>query len=180
MSIIGNNLLQQIVVEEHIENPSEILELLDTRLIDAMQSDTYDVQDGMDICLCVVDSYFNELYFTGAQRPLFITDGNGGIKEIRGSRCAIGGNAEGSVKHFETQRFPILPGQRIYLTSDGFYSQFGGEEDKKFLKPRFKRTLESIQALPMAQQRSKLNSILKEWSGDNEQVDDVLVVGVEL
>jgi len=180
MSIIGNNLLEQIVVEERIENPSEILELLDTRLREAMSSDTYDVQDGMDICLCVIDTHFNELYFTGAQRPLFITDGKGGIRELRGNRCAIGGNAEGMVKYFETQRFPITPGQRIYLTSDGYYSQFGGVDDKKFLKPRFKRTLESIQSLTMEQQKTKLNSILQEWSGQNEQVDDVLVVGVEL
>jgi PAS domain S-box-containing protein len=179
MSVIGNNLLEQIVVEEHIENPSEILELLDERLLQTIHRDTSDVQDGMDVCLCVIDTYFNEIYFAGALRPLFVTDGKGGVKEMVGSRSAIGGRDEGAAKHFETKRFPITPGQRIYLTSDGYYSQFGGPKGKKFMKSRFKRTLAEMQALPMSEQRARLRHVLAEWTGDNEQVDDVLVLGIE-
>lgn len=180
MSIIGNYLLQQIVVIERIENPSEILELLDQRLLQTTKKDTNDVQDGMDVCLCIVDSYFNEIYFTGAMRPLFIADHKGEVREIRGNRATIGGDTSGTEKHFETQRFPIKAGQRIYLTTDGYYSQFGGEQNKKFMKTRFKRTLETIQHLPINEQGDELQKILKEWAGNNDQVDDIMVVGIEL
>jgi len=180
MSIIGNNLLNRIVIHERIENPSEILELLDERLIKALESDRYQVQDGMDVCLCVIDTHFNELYFSGALRPLFIASADGTVTEVRGSRCTVGGDALGVPKQFGMQRFPITPGQRIYLTSDGYYSQFGGPSDKKFQKSRFKKTLASMQHLTMQQQEQKLLQLYRQWSGPREQVDDVLVVGIEL
>lgn len=180
MSIIGNNLLQQIVVEERIENPSEILELLDQRLLESLRRNTPDVQDGMDMVLCVIDSHFSELYFAGAMRPLFITDPKGNIKEMAGSRSSIGGDAGETVKHFETQRFSVKKGQRIYLTSDGYYDQFGGAYDKKFMKTRFKQTLKAIQKMSMEQQGAKLEKILRGWTGNNDRVDDVLVVGIEI
>jgi PAS domain S-box-containing protein len=178
LSIIGNNLLNQIIVDEHIENPSEILEQLDRRLAAAVKADTQDIRDGMDIVLCAVDTYFNELYFVGAYRPLFLSDKNGRISEFAPSRYSIGGAQEG--KKFDTKRVPIAAGQRIYLTSDGYYSQFGGPRGKKFMKSRFVQTLESMQKLPITEQEGVLNSALLEWTGDNEQVDDILVVGIEL
>jgi PAS domain S-box-containing protein len=180
MSIIGNNLLNRIVVHERIENPSEILELLDQRLRKALESDTYQVQDGMDVCLCVIDTHFNELYFSGALRPLFIADNEGAVTEVKGSRCTVGGDSLGTPKQFEMQRYPITHGQRIYLCSDGYYSQFGGPRDKKFQKSRFKRTLAGIQNLTMRQQEAELRQMYLHWAGPREQVDDVLVVGIEL
>lgn len=180
MSIIGNNLLQQIVVDERIENPSEILELLDKGLMQALQGNTDEVQDGMDVCLCVVDTHFREIYFAGAMRPLFVTDQKGKVREVRGSRATIGGKIEGESKVFETQRFSIEPGKRVYLSSDGYYSQFGGAHGKKFMKSRFRETLTSVQGLSMSQQGVSLQRIFDEWAGDHEQVDDVLVVGLEL
>jgi PAS domain S-box-containing protein len=180
MSLIGSNLLQQIVVDERIENPSEILELLDQRLLQSLRKNTLDVQDGMDLCLCIYDSHFQELYFTGAMRPLFLSDGKGNIRELHGSRHSIGGDAGGILKNFETQRFSIKPGQRFYLTSDGYYDQFGGREDKKFMKSRFKDTLKTIQHMTMKAQGTELIKIFKKWTGKNERVDDVLVVGVEI
>jgi PAS domain S-box-containing protein len=180
MSIIANNLLEQIIVNEHIENPSEIFELLDTRLKETMQSDTEEVRDGMDIVLCVIDSAFNEIYFTGALRPLFASDDKGDIVEWKGNSCAIGGGIGEVTKKFETQRFSIIPGQRIYLTSDGYYSQFGGKSDKKFMKDRFITTLKKLQVHPVEEQKNILEQVLTEWKGNNEQVDDILVIGIEL
>ncbi len=180
MSIIGNNLLNQIIVNEHIENPSEILELLDTRLAEAVKGDRQDVKDGMDIVICVVDTYFNELYFSGAYRPLFISDAVGGITELPAARHSVGGGIQEGNKKFETKRFSILPGQRIYLSSDGYYSQFGGLHGKKLMKSRFVNTLEGFQDYSLEEQKKILLDAFTEWMGTNEQVDDILVVGIEL
>ncbi len=180
MSIIGNNLLNQIVVDERIENPSEVLELLDERLKQTLKSEVEEVKDGMDLALCVIDTHFNELYFAGAYRPVFITDADGTISELTPDRIPIGGGLLESSKKFETTRFPIIPGQRIYLSSDGYYSQFGGPKQKKFMKSRFMDTLENIQSMSMPEQKERLTNILDEWTGQTEQVDDIMVLGIEL
>jgi len=180
MSIIGNNLLNQIIIDEHIENPSQILKELDIRLKAAMRGDYHEVKDGMDIVLCLMDSSFYELYFAGALRPLFISDADGKINEITPNRQTVGGGTDEADKHFVTKRSAIVPGQRIYLTSDGYYSQFGGPDEKKFMKARFKTTLEGMQHEPMEKQMALLREALKAGTGDLDQVDDVLVVGIEL
>jgi len=180
MSIIGNNLINEIIINENIQNPSSILQQLDIRLKNVMRGDHGEVMDGMDLALCVVDSTFKELYFAGALRPLFMVDANGRINEVQGSRHCIGGAMMEAEKPFETHRMPYQPGQRFYLTSDGYYSQFGGPDNKKFMKARFKATLASLQHLTMTDQCLELQELLKQWQGPHEQVDDVMVVGIEL
>lgn len=180
MSMIGNNLLNQIVVDEHIENPVEILEELDKRVWDAVKGDLEDVRDGMDIALVIVDSHFKEIYFAGALRPLFVANENGRVEEITGTRNSIGGGKSEGKKVFEAKRFPTTKRQRLYLTSDGYYSQFGGVEGKKFMKSQFKKTLEELQVLPLQEQKKMLEQKLAEWQGTNFRVDDVMVVGLEL
>ncbi len=180
MSIVGNNLLNEIIINNNIQHTSDILEQLDIRLKQKMRGDHGEVKDGMDMALCVVDTAFNELYFAGALRPLFITDAYGHIKEIAAARHCIGGAVLEAQKHFESHRMPFEPGQRIYLTSDGYYSQFGGPDNKKFMKSKFKASLAAIQPLNMKEQCLQLTEILQEWQGKHEQVDDVLVVGIEL
>lgn len=180
LSIIGNDLLNQIIIHENIENPSEILEQLDIRIKAAIKGDKQDVNDGMDIALCMLDTHFNDLYFAGANLPLFLAAKDGPVEVMRSDRQAIGGEFQETVKKFETHRFAVKPGHRIYLTSDGYYSQFGGERGKKYMKARFAKTLNEIQQLPVNEQKHKLHQLLIDWAGSHEQVDDVLVVGIEL
>ncbi len=99
---------------------------------------------------------------------------------VAASRYSIGAGIQPGAKKFETKRFPIIPGQSIYLSSDGFYSQFGGPNDKKFMKSGFKKILEDLQTYPFEEQKNILHKLLIEWSGKNEQIDDVLIVGIEL
>jgi serine phosphatase RsbU (regulator of sigma subunit) len=153
---------------------------LHKRLSEAVRGDAQEVKDGMDIVLCVVDTYFNELYFAGAYRPLFFSDEHGKIKELPSERFSIGGSLEDVERKFETKRFPITSGQHIYLSSDGYYSQFGGTNDKKFMKSRFKNLLQQIESKPMYGQKEELVTALAEWMGTNEQVDDIMVLGIEI
>jgi PAS domain S-box-containing protein len=180
MSIICNNLLDQIIVSESIEYPSKILELLDIRLKHAVRGDEDEVKDGMDITLCIVDTYLNELYFAGANNSLYLTDAQNKIQEMPADRIAIGGMILEEEKYFETKRAAFLPGQRIYLCSDGYYSQFGGKYGKKFMKSCFVKMLDELQMAPIEKHKSMLMNTFTEWKGKNEQVDDVLIIGIEL
>lgn len=180
MSIIGTNLLNQIVVNEHYENPSEILELLDIRLKYAVQGNDKEVKDGMDLSLCIVDYYFNELYFAGANNQVYLSTPNGAVDILKADRMAIGGGSNEEFKRFETKRISFQSGQRIYLSSDGFASQFGGKSGKKYMKERFRKLLESCSEIELIDQGKCLEQEFNEWKGLTEQVDDVMIVGVEL
>ncbi len=177
MSIIGNNLLEQLIVDENLENPAEIL---DIRLKNAVKGDQDEIKDGMDIALCVINTIEQTLQYAGAYNSLFLTDDNNLIQEITANRCSIGGGVHEENKKFETNYCTYLPGQRIYLSSDGYYSQFGGIQGKKFMKSRFIKTLEELQGYSIDQQEEKLTEIFIEWKGENEPVDDVMLVGIEL
>lgn len=180
MSIICNNLLDQIIVNERVEHPSDILELLDVRLKLAVKSDEGEVKDGMDITICIVDTEAGEISFAGANTSLYLTGDDQKIKEVHANRVSIGGMALEEKKCFSTQKIIYRQGQRMYLCSDGYYSQFGGPKGKKFMKAQFASTLSSLQVLPVSKQKSMLMNTFIEWKGPNQQVDDVLVVGIEL
>jgi PAS domain S-box-containing protein len=180
MSIICNNLLDQIIINERMESPSDILELLDTRLKQAVKNDEDEVKDGMDITISVIDTELKEICFSGANNSLYATDEQKKIQEMHVARISIGGMILEEKKCFETKRFAFHCGQRIYLSSDGYYSQFGGERGKKFMKSGFAKMLDELQTTPIEKHKSMLLNAFKEWRGDNEQVDDVLVIGIEL
>ncbi len=180
MSVICNNLMEQVIVHEGIEDPSKILEALDARLKQAVKGDEGEVKDGMDLVLCVVDEQLQEISFTGANNSLYLSSQKQIVEEIHLSRVAIGGTLQEVKKHFETQKIKYFSGQRIYLSSDGFYSQFGGIKGKKFMKSHFTDTLTSLQSNSIEKQKQLLMEAFLEWKGNNQQVDDVLVVGIEL
>jgi PAS domain S-box-containing protein len=180
MSIICNNLLDQIIINERIESPSDILELLDTRLKQAVKNDEDEVKDGMDITICVIDTELKEIRFAGANNSLYATDEQRKVEEMHVAHVSIGGMILEEKKCFETKRFPFQCGQRIYLSSDGYYSQFGGERGKKFMKSGFVKMLDGLQTAPIEKHKSTLMDKFREWKGNNEQVDDVLVIGIEL
>jgi PAS domain S-box-containing protein len=180
MSIICNNLLDQIIINEHIESPSDILELLDTRLKQAVKNDEDEVKDGMDITICVIDTEQKEISYAGANNSLYMTNEERKVQEMYVAHVAIGGMILEEKKYFETKRIPFLPGQRLYLSSDGYYSQFGGAKGKKFMKAGFAKTLDELQTASLEKHKRMLMNTFIEWKGDNEQVDDVLVIGIEL
>ncbi|MFA7272304.1 MAG: PAS domain S-box protein [Crocinitomicaceae bacterium] len=181
MSIIGNNLLNQVIVEEGIENPADILYRLDQKLATALGGDTRQmVRDGMDIAICRLDTQDQLMHFSGALRPVFLVTNDGKILEITGNRNSIGGGVELAKKLFETKTHTYEPNQRFYLCSDGYYSQFGGEKGKKFMKKRFKELLGELKSIPITEQKIYFLDKLKAWQGSHDQVDDVLLIGIEI
>jgi serine phosphatase RsbU (regulator of sigma subunit) len=133
----------------------------------------------MDIALCVFNLSEKVLEFAGANNPMILIR-KGEVQVIKGDRFPIG-VYEGSLpKPFTNNKIAIEKEDCIYLFSDGYPDQFGGPDNKKFMLRRFQEMLGEIHKMPMQQQREVLIQRLNEWKGNNEQVDDILVIGIRV
>ena len=184
MSILGINLLNQIIIEEKNTDPSFILSRLDHKVnkafsytADLLEESNKEYNDGMDIALCSIDNDTHIAQFAGAYRPMYYVR-HGEMNEIKGSRCPIGGHSENSL--FENNTVQLQKGDKVYLCSDGYASQFGFMSDKKFSTARLKNMLLQISNLPFSKQKTELEHIFTDWKMSTEQTDDVLVMGFEV
>ncbi|MBI1288630.1 MAG: PAS domain S-box protein [Flavobacteriales bacterium] len=180
MSIIANQLLERVVANYRFTRPRDILFHLNEAVIAALQQETGIVKDGMDIALCRVDRINNRLVFAGANLSLFHYDGSQ-LNELKGSRHGIGGIVTGSgLKRFAETEIPFKKGDRIYLSSDGYYSQFGGENGKKMMKKNMAKHFSNAAEHPISEQQQLLKEYYQTWQKDEIQIDDVLVLGIQL
>jgi tetratricopeptide (TPR) repeat protein len=181
MTVLANSLLNQIVREGKLTDPELILTLLDKKVQDHLnQRSTTSKEvsnDGMDMALCTISLSDNQVYYTGAQIPLYHVH-NGSLRQLAPNRFPVG-SAQYQEKKFEVSTFKPEKGDAIYLASDGFQDQFGGPNNKKFMKKAFKDYLYSIHDLPFEIQETRLEQMFSEWRGSNEQTDDVLVIGLK-
>ena len=183
MTVIGNDLLNHIIKEEHTFSPKEILERLDDELLKTLQQQEgykeENISDGMDMAVCRIDKSRNEIYFAGAKRPLFVVNKQG-VNEIKGSRFGIGGMS-GTEKYFDEHHFAANKDDIFYMSSDGFTDQFGGDNDSKFLTLHFKEKLKQFYNKPLEYQKIYLDELHETWKGFiNEQTDDILVMGFKI
>lgn len=181
MSMIGAEKLDEGV--ELSANPSEILKILNTGIKTSLkQSDVNDdsTRDGMDLALCSVDTINRTIQYSGANRPLWIIrKGATEVEEIKATKKAIGGFTE-FTQTFESSTIQLEEGDTFYLCSDGYADTFNGETGKKMNTKRFKQMLVDIQPMPMDHQKRHLAEFLDSWKGSEEQVDDILVIGVRM
>jgi serine phosphatase RsbU (regulator of sigma subunit) len=179
MSMIGSSVLNQIINERGITQPSSILNYLNSGITEALRQRENDVNDGMDIALCTFDLKTQYVQYAGANRPLWIFR-NQELMEIKPDKMAIGGFRIINDASFTNHEFKLQSGDSIYLFTDGFADQFGGPDGKKLLTKRLREILISIQNLSMREQEKKLLEFFNEWKGDSIQVDDVLMIGVRV
>ena len=182
MTVFGYSLLNKIVNNDGVEEPSQILALLGLEVMKLFQTQDEDqvIQDGMDMALVKVNQSEKKLYFAGANRPLLLHNKEGQHR-IKGDRVGLGGtNMMERGKPFNTFEYDYEPGDTFYVFSDGFPDQFGGPEGRKFMSKKFRELLKDIQHLSMNAQRKKLDLVLSEWKGDKSQTDDIIVIGVRL
>lgn len=179
MSILGISLLQEISRRPAIGTAAEILSSLRSMLKDTIrQRDNHSlVNDGMDISLCMVKHDRSALQFAGAYNPLIVVRGSR-IVEIKADKMPIGSHTY-ECNHFTNTTLPLEVGDRIYMYSDGFASQFGGMNNKKFMRRNLNNLLLQHAHLPMAEQKTVLKNKLQCWMSchDAEQTDDILVLG---
>lgn len=182
MSMVGSRLLNEIAADEAVNEPGLFLKKLNDQLNHAFaKQGQLESRDGMDIALIIVDPENNTLQFSGANRPLYLVR-EGMLEETSGSKVSIGGEHTGQ-KTFHTHTLSLRPGDCIYLCSDGYADQFGGEAGsgkagKKMMTKNFKKYLEQIHKLSLPEQKKSLAHTLESWQGDFEQVDDILVIGI--
>lgn len=178
MSMLSVQLLNESIKNPVINSPQDLLFYMNNRILtDLHNSNNLKVNDGLDIAVVAIDYYNNMLYFSGANRPLWLLR-QGTIFEYKATKAAIGGLTEIN-QTYDSVNFELLSGDKIYLFTDGITDQFGGNNDKKFTKARLKELVLATANLPMADQQIEIKQKLKNWQGNTEQTDDILILGFE-
>jgi len=179
MSMLGISILNEITIEKDNFTAAEILNKLRTRIKQYLKQTGKDdeAKDGMDIALCILETDKKKLQFAGANNPLLIVNQNE-ITEIKPDRQPIGIYLK--EYDFKNNIVDFNIGDKLYLFSDGFVDQFGGEKGKKYMKKRFKELLVSIYNKPMKEQQLLFDDELSKWKGTYNQVDDILILGVKM
>ncbi len=177
MSIVGHNLLDRAVNEQHLTEPAKILDELNRTIGETLRqpSDETAIRDGMDIALCTFNKDKNTLQYAGAHNSLWLIR-NGALTEFKADKMPIG-NTGMALEKFVSHEIQLMDGDTIYVFSDGYADQFGGPDGKKFKSGAFKKLLLSNQHLAMSEQKKLLYTTITDWRGPHEQVDDVLVIG---
>lgn len=178
MSLIGYNLLNRIVNEKKITDPKDILLELNNGVLNILHKNESESKDGMDIAICKINHGTNTLEYAGAMRPLWIIN-KGILKEIKADKIPIGTKQKERVETiaYTTHTIALDKGDSFYIFTDGYADQFGGAKDKKYSTARFKDLLIRNAAEDFNRQEKNIRTEHHDWKGENEQVDDILVIG---
>ena len=181
MSIVGYNQLNYAVNVKKARTAADILDELNKGVISTLNENKSDssIKDGMDMALCVFDFLAKKVEFAGANNPLVMVR-NESIVKFKGDRFPIGAFEGENPQLFKNTEIDLIDGDCLYISSDGYVDQFGGPENKKFMSKRFEELLLKINSLSMNEQKEILQNKLSEWKGTNEQVDDILVIGIRV
>jgi len=177
MSMMGLEIIEKAIIEDNIEKPSAILSVMNRALektFSRQKNLGTIIRDGMDIGLCVIDRKKKKLEYSGAFFPLYLIRENT-LTEIKGDKIIIGMNPEGT--EYTSHEMDLLENDILYIFSDGYADQFGGNENKKFMYRRFRYLLTRIHGFPINDQKSILDENIKTWMSGNPQVDDMMVLG---
>jgi CheY-like chemotaxis protein len=179
MSILGVTLLNETVIREKITEPHFILNRLREKIIEALgqKGIFWEVTDGMDGSIISYDLTNKTLVYSGAFNPMYLIRDNK-IIEFKGDRMPL--SYHDNISDFSCQKIKTKPNDLVYLFTDGYIDQFGGQEEKKFQRTQFKQVLLKSHKNPLAVQKEMLLDIYHTWKGSEDQVDDITVVGLKL
>lgn len=182
MSMIGHNLLHQIVLEKGITDPGEILNNLHKGVQEALRQGQNEINtnDGMDVSLIAISNDNKDIRWAGANRPLVLVSKTNELVKYDGNKFPVGGAQLDHNRQFTSNRIKPDGPCMAYMSSDGYADQFGGDKGKKFMVKRFHDLLMTIHQLPAEEQRLALKKSFDDWRANHEQVDDVLIVGIEI
>jgi serine phosphatase RsbU (regulator of sigma subunit) len=189
MSMLGVAFLNEIVNKENEVYANEILNKLRDHVVNSLnqsfqpsseQSEEH-AKEGMDIALCVIDRQTLTLQYAGAYNPLIMIRGDE-LSEIKADKMPVAYSDYHGDKAFTNNLITLVPGDCIYMFSDGYADQFGGsdEKTKKFSSKRLKASLLEVSALPMNEQEKAMTQHHDNWKGNNIQIDDVLLIGIRI
>ncbi|WP_338791711.1 SpoIIE family protein phosphatase [Bernardetia sp. MNP-M8] len=181
MTILCNSLLNDIFnSRQGVRSPAEMLIELHRRLIHHLHQHKSNVQDGMDIALCRINTTEKTLTYSGAKQPLLYVDKDGEFNRFKASSLPIGGHEVKIKRKFEDITIHYQIGDSLYITSDGFQDQFGGKNDKKFMSKRLYDMLSQTHKMPLEKQKIHIENQLEKWQANNDQTDDIMMIGIKL
>jgi serine phosphatase RsbU (regulator of sigma subunit) len=198
MSMLGITMLNDLIGDKCFDAPGAVLEQLRIKIKDMLdqEGNVKDQKDGMDMAIAILDKKTRMLHFAGANNPLYVIrnkallngnhldpyfsteDDNYQLFELKGDKQPIGVHWEET--KFTNHTISLQEEDTIYIFSDGFVDQFGGDNRKKFKSVNFKKLLLSIQKESMEKQGEVLRQTYDTWRGANEQIDDVSVFGIRV
>lgn len=180
LSMITITLLNQLVIQENEIDPSTVLNKLNSGLIKNFGKYNFmnSLKDSLDCAVCLFDKKNKKVIFSGAKSSIIISSKSSNeIKEYKGDKYNIG-EREGII--FTEIEFDYLNEDLFYFFSDGYYDQFGGNNNKKFTKNAFKHLIKNISNYSMDDQKYMIAKNFNDWIGSNEQTDDVIVIGLKV
>lgn len=180
MSIVGHNLLKDILKNTDSVSPAKIMDELNDGVASTLHVNQSERQtkDGMDMTLCALNLSTMELQYSGAFNPLYLVR-KGELIQYKANKFPVGMYL-GEKQHFTNNTIQLQKGDTIYIFSDGYADQFGGPRGKKFMAGNFRNLLLEASSHPIDKQKTMLNETIEEWRGYLEQVDDILVIGVRV
>ncbi len=180
MSIVGHNLLKDILKNTDSFSPAIIMDKLNDGVANTLHTNSSNQQtkDGMDMTLCALNYKTLELQFSAAFNPLYIIR-NGELLQYKADKFPVG-MFIGGKRNFTNNVIQLEAGDHVYIFSDGYADQFGGPKGKKFMAGNFRTLLTETSKLTIDDQKNHLNKTIEEWRGNLEQVDDMLVIGVKI
>lgn len=179
LSVLGINTLQSALHADDINTTAHLLRHLDVTF-DKYLGRKYGAKtmnDGMDISICMIDRAKRELHFSGANNPMYVIR-NGELIRLDASRYSLGSNSPDFIPG--TQTIPLQENDMLYLCSDGYCDQFGGEQNRRFGSRRLRELMRTLAVQPTAQQETEFIDAWKSWKGREEQTDDVLLIGIRV
>lgn len=207
MSILAVNAINHAVLNKQCNNPAKILQITNDYVYKTMKYyntgfEGHHLNDGMDMLLCKLNRQKNEVEYAGANRPLFlvrkykneksfqldisathykITELNNCLLfEILPTKKTLGTQNEKDSKSFRNKNIRVEAEDMLYLTSDGYADQFGGSKNKKFMLGRLKNLFTLIHDLKEEEQKSIIKQTIIDWKGEEEQVDDITILGIRV
>lgn len=183
MSIVGNNLLNEIINQRNISEPGSILLELHKGVKEALNQNNNEGErrDGMDIALCAIRKKRGTIDYSGANRPLWIfRKEKGELEIIKPNKFPIGGLEFEESREYINHTVEVNKGDTLYIFSDGFADQFGGPRGKKFMLSNMQKLLIDNVQQPLEIQKANIANAFKDWKQSLEQIDDVLVIGIRM
>lgn len=181
LSVLGLNLFEYVIMNKGIKRVSKILQEVDKKFIESFSKEDNPFDNPwIDLSIICIDDKNKKVHFSSANRKLLVVDANNNVELFRGSRYPIGGWQIEDQRTFSASIIPYEKGTMLYLGSDGFQDQIGGENNKKYKSKNLHHLLSEISNQPVSGQKSILLNEFKDWKNQTEQTDDVCLVGVKL
>lgn len=182
LSVLALNLLEYVIMNKGLKKPNKILKEFDKKFIESFKYSDKENGDNpwIDISLVCIDNLENKIYYSSANRKMLIRKKDQSFKVFSGSRYPIGGWQMEQNRTFDTATISYESGDKIYLGSDGFQDQIGGKLNKKFKSKNLHELLILTGNTTLETQKQNIISTFNLWKKNNEQVDDICIVGVEL